>query len=101
MFIFAQLFSSLALLMSMIFKILYLLLVVRIVLSWFTADPFREPFNTIYRMTEPLLIPFRNLPLQIGMIDFSPILAFLVLSFLDNFLVGVLRGLALKFGTGF
>ncbi len=100
MFILSQLFSSLALLFSMVFKILYFLLVIRIILSWFSVDVFSEPFSTLYRVTDVILLPFKKLPLQVGAIDFSPILAFLVLSFLDNFVVGLLRGFAFKFGSG-
>lgn len=99
MFILGHLFGSLALLCSMIFKILYFLLVIRIILSWFAVDIFREPYNTLYRITEPLLAPFRSLPLQIGAIDLSPILAFLVLTFLDNFVTGVFSSLAIRFGS--
>lgn len=94
MFILAQLFSSLALLFSMIFKILYFLLTVRIILSWFPVDPYNTVVTTLYQITDPLLFAFRKIPLQIGMIDFTPILAFLALAFLDHFVVGILSGLA-------
>jgi YggT family protein len=97
MFIFAQLFSSLALLFSLAFKMLYFLLVIRILLSWFHADPFNELVNAIYRVTDPILVPLRRLPLQFGGMDFSPIVAFLALTFLDSFLVGSLRAMALHF----
>ena len=97
MFILAQLFSSLALLFGMIFKILYFLLVVRIILSWFPVDPYNNVVTTLYQITDPLLAPFRKLPLRLGMIDFSPLLAFLVLAFLDSFVVGVLSNLAYQF----
>ena len=97
MFILAQLFSSPALLFGMIFKILYFLLVVRIILSWFPVDPYNNVVTTLYQITDPLLAPFRKLPLRLGMIDFSPLLAFLVLAFLDSFVVGVLSNLAYQF----
>ncbi len=97
MFVLGQIFSSLTFLFSMIFKILYVLLVIRIVLSWFAPEPFSEPMLTLYRITDTLLLPFRKLPLQVGGIDFSPIVAFLALSFLDHFVVGVLTRLAIQF----
>jgi len=100
MFILAQLLSSLALLFSMIFKILYFLLVVRIILSWFPVDPYNPVVSTLYQVTDPLLAVFRRLPLQLGMIDLSPILAFLALAFLDHFVVGVLSGLAYRLAGG-
>lgn len=99
MFILAQLFSSLALLFSMIFKFLYFLLVIRIILSWFPTDPYNSLIMTLHQITDPLLVPFRRLPLQVGTIDFTPVLAFLVLAFLDNFLVGMLNQLALRFSS--
>ncbi len=99
MFVLAQLCSSLAMLFSFIFKILYILLVIRIILSWFRPDPFNELVATLYRITDPILMPLRRLPLQFGGIDFSPIVAFLLLSFLDSFLVGSLRQMAVHFAS--
>ena len=42
MFILGQFFASLALLFSMVFKMVYFLLVIRILLSWFPVDPYNE-----------------------------------------------------------
>jgi YggT family protein len=98
MFILGQFFASLAVLFSMLFKIIYFLLVIRIILSWFQIVPYAEAVNILYRITDPILLPLRKLPLQVGMIDFSPIVAFILLSFLDNFVVGVLRQFALMCG---
>lgn len=97
MFIIGQLFASLAVLASMLFKIIYFLLVIQIILSWFRVDPFSEPVNLLYRITEPILMPLRKLPLQVGMIDFSPVVAFILISFLDHFIVGILQQLAYRF----
>lgn len=100
MFILAQLFSSLALLFGMIFKILYFLLVIRIILSWFPVDPYNTVVSTLYQITDPILLPLRRLPLQIGMIDLSPIAAFLLLAFLDHFVVGIFTNLSYQFAGG-
>ena len=97
MFILGQFFSSLALLVNMLFNVIYFLLVIRIILSWFGVNPYNELVQILYRITDPLLAPFRRLPLQVGMIDFSPILAFIVLVFLRNFIVGLLTQLAYRF----
>ena len=98
MFVLGQLFSSLALLVSMLFNVIYFLLVIRIVLSWFGVNPYNELVQILFRITEPILAPFKRLPLQIGMIDFSPIVAFIVVAFLRNFIVGILMHLATQFG---
>lgn len=97
MFVLAQLFSSLALLFSLVFKILYFLLVVRIILSWFPVDSFNPAVSTLYQITDPLLAVFRKIPLQVGAIDLTPIFAFITLSFLDHFIVGLLSRLAYQF----
>jgi len=97
MFVIGQIFSSLAFLFSMIFKVIYFLLVIRIVLSWFIADSYNSTVSTLYAVTDPILAPFRKLPLQIGGLDLSPIVAFLAISFLDHFVVGILTRLAIQF----
>ena len=99
MFILGQLCSSLAVLFSMLFKIIYFVLVLRIILSWFQVDPFSEPVQILYRVTDPILEPLKRLPLRVGMIDFSPVVAFIALSFLDHFIVGLLQQIAFRLGV--
>jgi len=98
MFVFGQFFSSLALLVDMIFNVVYFLLVIRILLSWFGVNPYNELVQILFKITEPILAPFRRLPLRLGMIDFSPILAFIVLTFLRSLIVGILTQMAYRFG---
>lgn len=93
-----QLFSSMALLFSMIFRIIYFLLVVRIILSWFQVNPYNEIVLILYKITDPILAPLRRLPLRMGPVDFSPIIAFIILNVLQNFVVGTLMHYAAKFG---
>ncbi|MCQ9206484.1 MAG: YggT family protein [Omnitrophica bacterium] len=95
MFILGQLLASLAYLFNMIFNILYFLLVIRIILSWFAINPYNEIVQILYRITDPILAPFRRLPLRMGMIDFTPIVAFMALWFVRSFVVGVLSHYAM------
>jgi len=44
--------------------------------------------NTLYRLTEPMLQPIRNLLPNFGGIDFSPLIAILLLLFVKD---GILR----------
>jgi len=96
MFIIAEVLRSLALFISLAFNIVYFVLVVRIILSWVGVDPYNEIVIIIYRITDPILMPLRRLPLQVGMIDFSPIVAFLILSVVKSFIVNVLYQLAYR-----
>lgn len=97
MFVLGELFRSLAFLFNTIFNILYFLLIVRVILSWFAVDPYNEIVQILFRITDPILKPLKRLPLQAGVIDFSPIVAFMLLWFLRNFMVGVLLQLAARF----
>lgn len=95
MFILGQLLYSAAGLLDIICKAFYVLLFARIVLSWVNPDPYNPVVEFIYKVTEPILgFVRRIIPLQIGMFDLSPIIAFIALDFLRRFLVGSLYHLA-------
>jgi YggT family protein len=98
MFVVAEIVRSLALLVSLLFNVLYFILIIRIIMSWINPDPYNEIVQIIYRVSDPILAPFRRLPLQMGGIDFSPILAFVVLSVLRNFIVNILYHIAYRIG---
>ncbi|MBF0216513.1 MAG: YggT family protein [Candidatus Omnitrophica bacterium] len=98
MFIVAEIIRGLALLVSILFSVVYFILVIRIVISWVGADEYNEIVRIVYSVTDPILAPLRRLPLQVGMIDFSPIVAFLLLSVVKNVIVGILYQLAYRLG---
>lgn len=98
MFIFGEFFNALALLVSGIATILYWLLFARIILSWFPVDPYNSIVTFLFQITEPLLAPFRRLPLRLGMLDLTPFVAFVALFFIRNILVGIFLNLAHQFG---
>ncbi|MDD4956665.1 MAG: YggT family protein [Candidatus Omnitrophica bacterium] len=96
MFVLAEIIKGIGLLASLVFDILFFLLVVRIILSWVNPDPYNEFVKIVYRITDPILGPFRRLPLQMGGIDLSPILVFILLSVLRNVVLNVIYQFALK-----
>jgi len=62
------------------FQALYIVLFIRIVLSWIPHDPYHPILQFIYNVTEPMLKPFRDIvpTYSIG-IDLSPIFAFIAI----------------------
>ncbi|MBU1488125.1 YggT family protein [bacterium] len=92
-----HLFSSLAFLVNAILTLLYWILIIRILLSWVNPDPYNPIVQAIYQITEPILTLFRRLPLRVGMVDLSPIIAFLVILTLQRFLVSILTDVAWRF----
>jgi YggT family protein len=70
-------------------------LIVRAVLSWVNPDPYNPIVRALYSITEPVLSFLRRkFPLMAGSIDFSPMVAILVILFLQRFLVRTLFDLA-------
>ncbi|MBF2009069.1 YggT family protein [Chlorogloeopsis fritschii PCC 9212] len=71
------------------------LLIIRVLLSWFpNINWYNQPFAALSQITDPYLNIFRNIIPPLGGIDFSPILAFLLLNIVGNLLYS-LRGLPL------
>lgn len=99
MFIFGELFSALAILVNGICQILYWLLFARIIISWLPVDPYHSIVQFLVQVTEPLLAPFRRLPLRLGMLDLTPLLAFFLLFFVQRVLVRILLTAAYQFGA--
>ncbi len=100
MFIIGELFQSLAFLVNGICQILYWLLMARIIISWFPVDPYHQIVQFLNQVTEPIMAPFRKIPLQVGMIDLTPLLVFVALFFVNRVAVRILLGLAYRFGAG-
>jgi YggT family protein len=71
------------------------LLIIRVLLSWFpNINWYNQPFAALSQITDPYLNIFRNIIPPLGGIDFSPILAFLLLNIVSSLLYS-LRGLPL------
>jgi YggT family protein len=96
MFILANLIEALAAVVNMLLTIYMWIVIARAVISWVNADPHNPIVRFLYSATEPVLYRLRRaLPLYAaGGIDFSPILVFVAILFLQRFLVQSLYDLA-------
>ena len=91
MFILGNFFIALAKVFDTIIPLLYWLIIIRAVISWFSPDPYNFLVQLLYKLTEPILYPFRRMiPMSNIGIDISPILAILALMFLRYFMVSSL-----------
>lgn len=70
-----------------------LLLIVRILLGWFNVDWSNAPFSWLRQITDPFLNVFRGILPTMGMMDFSPILAFMLLRLIQQVALPFLFGL--------
>ena len=65
--------------------IYFVLLVIRVLLSWFpNVDWLSPPFSVLSQLTDPYLNLFRSIIPPLGGIDLSPILAFLLLQVVQS-----------------
>ena len=82
---------------SQLFYFYYLLLIIRIFLSWIqTIDWQQQPFAWIRSVTDPFLNIFRGIIPPIGgVLDISPIIAIILLQLLQGLIVGLLSSIGL------
>jgi len=97
MFVLGNLLQALALVVDYVLQIYSWIVIARVVISWVNADPYNPIVRAIYSVTEPVLYRIRQaLPVFAGGIDFSPIVVFIGIMFLQSFLVQTLQQLAFR-----
>jgi YggT family protein len=95
MFVLANFLDALAQVLYFLLEAYMWIVVARAVISWVNPDPYNPIVRFLYSATEPVLYRLRRaLPLYAGGIDFSPILVFVVIIFLQRFLVQTLYDMA-------
>ena len=67
-------------------EVLTLAIIFRAILSWFSPRPTNILAVILYRVTEPLLAPLRRIIPRIGMIDFTPMVAIILLQLIKYLL---------------
>ncbi len=74
-------------------------IIIRALISWVNPDPYNPIVQILTRMTEPALRPIRKLvpPYKVG-IDLSPLIATLIIIFLQYALIKNLYRLARSLG---
>jgi YggT family protein len=69
-------------------------IIARSLLPWFRVDPYHPAVQFLIQITEPLLAPIRRSIPLIGGLDFSPMVALLILWFIEQLLRNLLVSLA-------
>ncbi len=83
--------SGIFIFLAKLINLYIILLFIRILMSWIAprANWYNQPLKFLYDITEPLMEPFRRIIPPLGGIDFSPIVLFILLSFLQNILINL------------
>ena len=75
------------------FTLYAFILLARVLVSWFPVDQYNPIVKVLHQLTEPLLAPIRRVLPQTGAIDFSPIVAFVVIVLAQRIVIGLLQSL--------
>ena len=74
-----------------LFNALYIAIFGRIIMSFVDPTGGMRITQILYEITEPILGPLRRIIPTIGIFDFSPMIALLLLNFLQRLVVGVFQ----------
>ncbi len=97
MYVVGNFIAAIAAILGYLITILTWLIIIRALISWVNPDPYNIIVQILYKITEPILAPFRRImPLHNIGIDISPIIAILCLWFVRLFVVRTLAELAFR-----
>ena len=68
------------------------LILVWALLSWVHPDPRNPLVRAVHALVEPVILPFQKLIPPIGGISFAPLVAMLVLEWINEFFLSALAG---------
>ena len=89
MFVLGNFIIAMAKVTDILLTVFYWLVLARALISWVNPDPFNPIVQLLHQVTEPILEPIRRLLPQTA-IDFSPLVAFLVIVAAQSFVVQTL-----------
>lgn len=99
MIIASNFINALAQVLNLLLTAYTWVIIFRALISWVNPDPYNPIVQFLYKVTEPVLYPIRRMmgSYAIG-IDLSPLIAILIIVFLQQFLVASLFQMAHRFG---
>jgi YggT family protein len=73
-----------------LFTVIMAAVIVRVIASWFGISPYHRWMRVVMALTDWIVDPIRRILPPLGMIDFSPLVAWLVLSLVRGFVLSLL-----------
>lgn len=96
MFVAGNVLQGLARVLEMVLTLYMWVIIARALISWVNPDPWNPIVQFLDRVTEPVLAPIRRwMGWRMG-IDLSPLVAILIIYFLQYALVGSLYEMAIR-----
>ena len=99
MFVFGNIILGIAKVLDVALNVYMWVIIIRSLISWVNPDPYNAIVQILTKLTEPVLRPIRKLvpPWKIG-IDLSPLIAVLVIIFLQYAVVDTLKRIGHSMG---
>jgi len=72
--------------LELLCEVFTLAIFIRVILSWFSPGQTNMLTNLLYQVTEPILAPLRRIIPRVGMLDFSPLVAIILLQLITYLL---------------
>ena len=83
-------------LVQIFFSIIYLIIFLVVILSWIPVfDIRKEPVATLIKLYNRIMEPFKSVIPPIGMIDISPLIAFIVIKIIERLILNVLAAIGI------
>ena len=79
---------------ALFLKIFFFALIISVILSWVAPGSHNPGAELVNQICEPALAPFRKIVPNLGGLDISPIIAFLVLKLLDMLVINNLAAMS-------
>ena len=67
-------------------EVLTVVIILRVIVSWFSPRPTNRLAIILCNITEPILAPLRRIIPRVGMLDFTPFVAIVLLQLIQYFL---------------
>ena len=81
---------------TVIFRLIYLVILIVVLLSWIPIfDIRKEPLASLVKFYNIIMVPFKAVIPPIGMIDISPLIAFILLQIMEQVIVRILLSFGL------
>lgn len=99
MFVIGNFVGAVAQISDLLLNLLLFVILINAVLSWVRPDPRSPIVMLLDRISDFVCDPIRRLfPTSAGGLDFAPFIAMLLIIFIQRFVVGSMRDLALRLG---
>ena len=91
MFLLGNFIAAVARILDMVLSLYIWIFIIRALISWVNPDPYNPIVQILNRLTEPVLYRIRRLiPMSGTGMDFTPMIAILIIIFLQAFFIRTL-----------